>query len=218
MAFHHNLFLFEQLPVEEIEGVRYYTTPQGDRFKSVTTILSEYYDASKKSGMVAWKERIGETQANKITKMAARKGTSIHSMFEKYLLNTENPTKGQMPFNIQLFKDLKPFLDKIEEVNAIEAPLYSYNLKTAGKTDCIGIYEGTRSIIDFKGSVKPKKEEWIENYFVQTAAYATMCEELKNIEVPQIVVMVAVDHDKPQIFIKKTDNYRHLVKRIFQSA
>lgn len=196
-----------------IDGVRHYATPDGKKYKSVTTILGEKTD---KTALLEWRARVGEEEANRISTQAANRGTAIHSICENYLLNELNYPKGVMPTNIDTFKKLRPLIDEnVGTIYGIEYYLYSHELKTAGATDCIAEWNGIPSIIDFKTSRKLKKEEWIENYFLQATCYAMMTEERTNTSIPQIVIMIAVDHEEPQVFVKDKQQYIDKVKQIF---
>ena len=112
-----------------------------------------------------------------------------------------------MPHNIQTFKDIQPILDQnLSKIYSIEAPLYSKHLGVAGRVDCVGVWNGKDSIIDWKTSRKEKKKEWISNYFMQAAAYAIMWEERTGRPIKQLVVAIAGDMG-PQVFIEDRDNW-----------
>lgn len=211
--FNQCFYAFEKLERVVIDGKRYYKLPDGSLAKSVTTAIG---DASDKTALNEWRAKIGEAEAQKISTQAANRGTALHSICEHYLLGMDGYPQGTMPTNIQTFKDIKPFIDKhIDNIYGLEAPLYSFELKAAGTTDCIAEWDGVPSIIDFKTSRKIKKEEWIQNYFIQATTYAMMFEELKQIPVPQIVILIAVDHEEPQVFVKPSSSYRDQVRNIF---
>lgn len=210
--FEHSFYELQDLNAVVIDGNRYYELPDGSKVKSVTTIIGE---ASDKSALEKWKKRVGEAEAQKISTQAANRGTALHAICESYMLNQDTP-KDSMPINVEAFRQLKPLLDKnIGKVFGVESPLYSKTLQTAGRTDCVAEWNGVPSIIDFKTSKKPKKEEWIENYFIQTTTYALMFEERTGLKIPQIVVMIYVDHEDPQIFIKRAKDYYGRVRDIF---
>jgi genome maintenance exonuclease 1 len=211
--FNHVFFPNQTLERVVIDGKRHYVTPTGEKYKSVTTILGEKLD---KTALLEWRKKVGEDMANQISQQAANRGTAIHSICENYLLNEESYPAGSMPANIDTFKKLRPLLDKhVGKIYGIEYFLYSHELKTAGATDCIAEWDGVPSIIDFKTSRKLKKEEWIESYLLQATAYSMMCEERNNIEIPQIVILIAVDHEEPQVFVKPNSIYRKRVSEIF---
>lgn len=211
--FKHSFVEPFSLTQKNIDGKRFYVLPEGIKLKSVTTVLSEKTD---KTALFEWRKRVGDKEANKVSVQAGRRGTSVHGIAERYLLNEENVYKKEMPANIDSFNKIKHIIDKnIDNIYGIELPLFSKTLKAAGKTDLVAYYDNVPSIIDFKTSLKLKKEEWIENYFLQSTAYSMMFESLYKIEVPQIVIMIMVDHEEPQIFIKERKNYVNKVIEIF---
>ena len=210
--FVHNLVHIPPSPRVEIDGIRYYKTPAGT-FKSVTTILGEKLD---KSGLLAWKERVGEEEATKISTQAARRGTSIHNLAEAYLMNDPNWKKGAMPVNLDTFSRIRPILDlNIGSIYGIETPLYSARLKTAGTCDLLAGYRGINSVIDFKTSKRVKKEEDIEGYFLQAAAYSWCAQELTELKFPQIVIIMSVDDDDSLVFVKNAEDYYERMFEIF---
>jgi len=211
--FEHEFFTPFKLERVVIDGKRHYLTPDGNKYKSVTTILDQKTD---KTALYEWRKRVGETEANKISVQAANRGTAIHNICEHYLLNNTNYPAGVMPANVDTFKKLRPIIDEhIGKIYGLEYYLYSHTLKTAGATDCIGEFDGINSIIDFKTSRKPKKEEWIENYFLQATCYAMMAEERLPLVIPQIVIMIAVDHEEPQVFVKPKSEFISKVCELF---
>lgn len=150
-------------------------------------------------------------------RQARVRGTAVHDLCEKYLLTNEVDKKA-MPSNLETFYKIKPHIDEhLSEVSLIEGRCFSYKLLTAGAVDVFGVWKNRHSIVDFKTSFFPKKEENIHSYFVQTAAYAMCVSETYKVPVPpSIVVIVANDeHDQPQIFERETIDYLKDVKRIF---
>jgi genome maintenance exonuclease 1 len=205
-----------ELETETIDGQRYYVLPDGmTKLKSVTTILGEKTD---KTALFEWRKRVGEEEANRISTQAARRGTSIHKISERYVLNEENIYRDQMPINIETFKSIQSTLDeRVDNILGIELPLYSKALGCAGRTDLVAEYDGKLSIIDFKTSRKPKKEEWIENYFLQSTVYSMMFEWTYKFSVPQIAIIIAVDDEKtPQTFVMERSKYVNKVLEIFR--
>lgn len=193
-----------ELTTETINGKRHYVTPGGNKYPSVTTITSQY----NKQSIMEWRKRVGEEEANRISSKAAGRGTRVHTMCENYLNNQEDYLQKQMPDAIVMFKTLQPLLNEyVNNIHALEVPLYSDYLRTAGRVDCIAEFDGAISVIDFKTSSKPKEDKWIQNYYMQCSAYAVMFEERTGIPVSRIVVMIAVDGEKAQIFVKKRNDY-----------
>jgi genome maintenance exonuclease 1 len=185
-------------------GKRYYLTPSGNKYPSVTTVSSIF----AKEGIIEWRKSVGEEEATKITTQAAVRGTAVHKLCEDYINNDANYLTGHMPVNIESFNNIKPLLDKsISNVVMLECPLYSDYLRVAGTVDCIAEWNGRLSIIDFKTSRKVKKRDWIENYFMQEAAYAVMFEERTGKKVSQLVTVIAVDNEDPQVFIEHRDEW-----------
>ena len=197
---------FESLPTENIDGKRYYVTPTGEKYPSVTSVTG----LLSRDGIKKWRKRVGEKTANKISTQAARHGTSAHQLFEDYIRgdNFEEKFKGAMPTTQQAFISLEKELNQIGVVHGLESPLYSHNLQLAGRVDCIAEWNGKLSVIDFKTSAKPKKEEWIQNYFIQETAYAKMFEELTGETIHAIITMIAVSNGSSQLFIEQpSDKY-----------
>jgi len=200
-----DLVELDNLKTKTVEGKRHYNTP-GGLYPSVTTVLSNY----NKEGILEWRKRVGEEEANKVMVQASRRGTAVHEMCENYILNTPEKVTDPVPSNIESFRQIKTFLDQhVGVVKGVETPLYSDYLKVAGRCDCIAEYDGKMSIIDFKTSRKFKKKEWIKSYFMQTAGYAVMFEERTGIPVSQLVILMAVDGDQPLVFVEKRDDHIH---------
>lgn len=193
--------ILEELETSYENNKRYYHIPNGKKYPSITSILSSF----DKPELLKWKKRIGEKEADKITKESTNKGTKVHSLLEQYLKN-EKIIKDSIDVMDNFFK-LKPYINNINNIHYLEAPLYSNYLKVAGRTDCIGEYNGKLSIIDFKTSRKLKKEEWIIDYFLQCTFYCIAYYELTGIKINQMVILIAVEHEYPQIYIKPIKNY-----------
>jgi len=203
--------MFEHVEIElhEMEAVtteegRVYKTPEGIGLPSITTVLS----ILSRDSIEAWKKRVGVEEANKISHRAATRGTAVHEIIEKYLDNKEDYRDGYTPDIIESFIALKPILDgKLGRIFAQEAPLYSNHLGVAGRVDCVAEFDGKLSIIDFKTSRKPKRKNYIQNYFMQEAAYSIMWEERTRMPITQLVTIIAVDQHEPQVFIEHRDNW-----------
>ena len=189
--------------VTSSDGSRKYVTPDGIEYPSVTTVLS----ILSKEFIDKWKRRVGIEEANKISYAASYRGTQVHEIIEKYLDNDVNYTKGYFPNIISSLSSVKPTLDRIGSIYEQECALYSNHLKLAGRVDCVAEFDGKLSIIDFKTSKKLKKKEWISSYFMQCAAYAIMWEERTNIPIVQLVIIIAVDDNTPQVFKEHRDNW-----------
>jgi ATP-dependent exoDNAse (exonuclease V) beta subunit len=193
-----------EIPRKEIDGKRYYVTPSGEQYRSVTTILSQL----TKDHIQKWRDRVGEQEATKISTSASKRGTKLHTMMEDYVGNVEDFALNKIPTTTSLFLDIQPYVDSnLEEVYGIEYPLYSDRLRAAGTSDLICKYAGKPTVLDYKTSSKRKKEEWIENYFIQSTAYSLMVKERYDLDIEQIVIMIAVEGDNPQVFVKDPSDY-----------
>lgn len=187
------------------DGSRVYVNAAGVGYPSATTVLS----VLNKDSINKWRERVGEEEANRISKQATTRGSKIHSLTEAYLKNEEvdfDAVKASL-LDKEMFNKFKSILDPIDNIHCQELALYSDYLRMAGRVDCIAEYNGIRAVIDFKTSNRPKKKEYISSYFMQATAYAIMYEERTGIPVPYIVILIAVDGDEPQVFVEKRDNW-----------
>lgn len=197
--FNHIEINLPKLERETINGVRYYKIPGQNelrKFVSVTSVTSHY----NKEKFVSWRKKVGEEEANRITKASTNRGTAMHSLIENYLLNEPLPESTPLPKF--LFDVAKSELDKIDNIIAIESSLCSEYFKIAGTVDTIADYDGKLSVIDYKSSEKPKPKEWIQNYFVQAAAYAFMLKELTGKEVTQLVIIMACENGEVVTYIE----------------
>ena len=208
MSFTHDLIKLNELSVKTEEGKRLYQTPQGKSYPSVTTVTS----ILSKDAIHAWRQRIGEEKADQITRAATSRGNEVHKLAELYLKNElfSQSTLFDEPKtnNYKMFEALSSVLDnKVGVVRAIEAPLYSDVLRVGGRVDLVAEWDNELAVIDFKTSSKPKKERWIDNYFMQSSAYAFMFEELTKISINKIVIAIALENLGTQIFIKNANDY-----------
>ena len=195
--FNHIDLNLPSLERETIDGVRYYKVPNQEdliRLVSITSVTSHF----NKEIFVKWRKRVGEDEANRITKKATSRGTDMHTLVEHHLKNEDLP-KVQ-PISDFLFKISKSTLDNINNIHALESSLYSKELGIAGTVDCIAEYEGELAIIDFKTSAKPKPEDWIEHYFVQCMAYGCMLYEMTGIMVKKLVIIMACENGECVVY------------------
>jgi ATP-dependent exoDNAse (exonuclease V) beta subunit len=152
-----------------------------------------------------WRKRVGEQEANRISRQASGRGTNVHTLCERYL---NNESLGDiMPDAKEMFFSIKPYLNKINNIHYQEVALWSNQLGLAGRVDCIAEYDGVLSVIDFKTSKRIKNAEDIQDYFWQTTAYAIMYEELVGIPINDLIIIMAVDNEKPLIFKEKTEDH-----------
>lgn len=193
------------LNAESLERGRFYTTPTGEKYPSVTTIMP-----AKQEVLDEWRNRVGVDEAAKITRRAGNRGTKMHSLCEDYLTGklTDMKIKMMMPFDKMLFGQVRKYIDNyIDNVYCMEQALYSHRLKLAGRVDLIAEWKGRLSVLDFKTSIKEKKEDWILNYFVQTTAYSEMFQDLTSKPIDDIVILIATEDQMPQVFEKKKAEY-----------
>jgi genome maintenance exonuclease 1 len=191
MNFNHVDIILPKLERETIDGVRYYKVPDLEellRLVSITSVTSH----KNRQFFAKWRKKVGEEEADKITRQATSRGTDMHTLVEHLLKNEDLPEV--QPLSQFLFKIAKPDLNRINNIHALESSLYSKILGVAGTVDCIAEFDGELAIIDFKTSKKPKPREWIEHYFVQCAAYACMFYELTGIPVKKLVIIMACEN------------------------
>jgi genome maintenance exonuclease 1 len=189
--FTHSDVPFVPIERETIDGVRYYKvfgTEELVKMPSITSVISW----RNRNKFKAWRKKVGETVANNITRKATHRGTDAHTLIEEYLNNSET-FSDVLPLSQFLFKQAKPELNKIDNILCQETSLYSTQLGIAGSVDCIAEFDGELAVIDFKTSAKPKPREWIEDYFVQCAAYACMLYEMKGIMVKKFVIIMTCE-------------------------
>jgi genome maintenance exonuclease 1 len=195
------------LNAETTDSGRVYTTPEGNKYKSITTVLSHY----NKQGIYEWRQAVGEERANEISRKASNRGTKVHKICEDYINNEISELKMQMlmPDLKELFFKIKSDIDEsVGKVYAQEQALYSDKYRIAGRVDLIAEWDGKLSVIDFKTSSKQKDEEYIQNYFMQCTAYALMFAERTGIWIDDIVVVIATEEGPAQIFEKQIHDYR----------
>ena len=204
-TFEHDPIVIDELDVVEENGRRLYVTPSGQKYPSITTVLS----ILNKKSIQQWRERVGEEEANRISTRASSRGTRIHKMCEDYLNNVLHESIDKYGYWDRLmFDSMRIIFDElIGKVRVQEASLYSDFMRVAGRVDCIAEFGGKLSVIDFKTAAKPKEERYIDNYFMQTAGYAVMFEERTGIPISRLVVIIGVEDHGTQVFVKKRDDY-----------
>ena len=199
-----------ELTTQTVNFKRFYETPDGKLYPSITTVLS----TRNKKGLFEWRKRVGDEVANYVARTSAARGTAVHHMCEDYLNNfpTEWPDKWKehekkfLPFC--LFKQLEnKVLQKIDNIRSQECALFSNKYRVAGRVDCIAEYDGKLSIIDFKTSTKERNDEYNENYYIQASAYAEMFEEQTGTPIEQIVILVVTEDGAVQEFVKEKYDY-----------
>ena len=186
---------YTPLSRETIEGKRHYCLPDGKKVPSVTTILDKTKSKESREALANWKKRVGEVKAQEITTEAASRGTRMHSYLETYvMIDDMKPLPGNPfahPSWFMAAEIILKGLSQVDEFWGVEVPVY-YSGLYAGTTDCLGLWKGKPAIIDFKQSNKVKKREWIEDYFLQLAAYALAHDETHGTNIEQGVILMAV--------------------------
>jgi len=199
-----------ELKTETVDGKRIYETPNGDKYISITSLLSNLSKAS----IQKWRERVGEDAARKITTQASRRGTSVHNICESYIKNEYGHLDGKMPNEIDLFSSIQPLLNRIDNIHVVEGSMWSDHLKLAGRTDLIGEFDNRLSVIDYKTSNKKKTWQMCHQYFMQGAFYAVAYEERTGIPVDTIVIIMAVENERPLLFVEKRDDWIEPLKEV----
>ncbi len=205
--FHHLNVNLPELSTKTVNRKRYYVTPQGKEYPSITTVLS----TRNKKGLMEWRKRVGNDVATYISTKSATRGTHVHNMCEDYLNNEDVSETPFLPH--VLFKQLRDKgLHKINNIHAQECALYSDKYEVAGRVDCIAEYDGNLSVIDFKTSSRERKDEWNESYYIQASAYAEMYRERTSIQIDQIVILVVTEDGVVQEFVRDRSVYIPLLK------
>ena len=187
-----------EMSAEMVDGKRMYLTPEGFKFPSVTTVISN--NKAKMAGIAKWRARVGEKAANAKSARATGRGTKYHSIAEDYFNNNLDLKKySKFPLPVLMFHHSRDTLDRINNIYLQEAALYSKHLELAGRVDCIAEFDGVLSIIDFKTAAEPKREKYLYDYFVQETAYACMLQENYGLSVKQLVTIVACENGETQV-------------------
>ena len=178
-----------------IEGKRHYATPDGNAVPSVTTILDKTKSKEKMQALANWKKRVGEEKAQQIVTEAAGRGTRMHKWLEDYVMTGEIGTPGSNPYSAQSHRMAELIIEhglkNANEYWGTEVPLYFPGIY-AGTTDCVGVHKGAPAILDFKQANKPKKVEWISDYFLQLTAYAEAHNEVYGTNINKGVILMCV--------------------------
>ncbi len=199
-----------KLPVtkgKKVDGHRFYEI-NGKAYPSITTVLGA--DPKKKAGLQKWRDSIGEDVANWEMMRAANRGKGTHTLIEEYIKGLTPSVRRVLPLG--LFRLIKPYVDQIDNIHCLETIMYSPKLTIAGQVDCIAEFNGKLSVIDFKTANKERQESWIENYFMQTTAYAQMYEEMFGKPIEQIVILLASEDGSVQTFVKEKKDYMSQLK------
>jgi hypothetical protein len=176
-----------------------YETPTGERYPSVTTVIGALAD---KSGLDVWKARVGEAEAEKIKVRSGKRGTAMHNICERLVLNQDLNLRREMPIPVSMFRQVERVLKaNMDNVRSSEGRLFSHKLKIAGSVDLVADWKGKKAIIDFKTARSARKEEWIESYWLQTTLYSMMLYEQTGIMHPNLTIIIALEDDnEAQVF------------------
>jgi len=203
---------YEPIGRKTIEGKRHYSTPDGSAVPSVTTILDATKPEEKKQALRNWKKRVGEKKAQQIVTEAAGRGTRMHKWLEDYVMTGVMGEPGSNPYSKQSHRMAKLILEhglvNADEYWGTEVPLY-YSGLYAGTTDCVGLHNGTAAIMDFKQTNKPKKTEWIEDYFLQLCAYSHAHNQMFGTEINKGVILMCSKDYQYQEWILEGDAFNH---------
>ena len=212
--YNHKTINLPEIKATTTDGVRLYETPEGNKYPSITTVLS----VKNKKGLFEWRKRVGDDVANYVARKAANRGTSVHHMCEDYINNDFDEEKHKKKFlPYVLFNQLREsVLQKIDNIYAQECGLYSDKYKVAGRVDCIAEYDGKLSIIDFKTSSKERSDDWNESYYIQASAYAEMFEERTEIAINQVVILVVTEDGVVQEFVKNKTEFLPLLSDVIK--
>ena len=197
---------YDDLECDTQKTGRTYVTPGGKRYPSITTVLGH----SKKKYIQEWRKRVGEAEANRISHHACTRGSTVHDMIERYLMNEDNVIgPNTLPHILPSWVAVQPVLDsRLGKISMLETSLYSHHLNVAGKVDCIAEFDGKLSVVDFKTSTRAKSSDEIHSYFMQETAYAIMYEERTGIPITQLITIMMVENDTtPLIFKEHRDNW-----------
>ena len=201
------------LPTKQIEGKRYYVTPEGKHYPSVTTVTG----LLNRVWLKKWKKAVGEEKANKISRKAAVRGTRYHHLQEDFLNNklTEERLKEATPLDLMMFNQTKELTSKLGDIYMLEGSMYSNELEIAGRVDCVAEFAGKVSVIDFKTSTRRKSPSQVKSYFLQETAYATMFEEMYGVPIERIVTIVSVEETgQSQLFVEEPKTWIESFKEL----
>ena len=207
--FNHVGTTLTELTTENIDGKRHYVTPNGS-YISITTLLANL----SKDGIQKWRNRVGATEANRISTKASRQGNAIHALCEKYIKNEEGFLTESMPHLVEMFESILPLLDRVDNVHVTEGAMYSDELGLAGRTDLIAEFDGKLAIIDYKTSRRIKTWSMCHSYFMQGAFYAHAYEERTGIPINNIVIIMAVENEEPLLFRETKDRWINPLREV----
>ena len=205
-------FIQNKLPHLKMNKYHRYTTPSGDIYSSVTTMLKKTQDEESQKGLIKWRENVGEEVAYYIMKNSALIGTQTHTLNEDYL----NSMQLKNNFHLLAYahhQNFIQYLNKIDNIHGTELQLFSDTMKLAGTADCIAEYDGKLSIIDYKTKKSYQRKEWMMDYFIQATTYTRMYHEMTGKKIDQIVILVSSEENTKQEFIVKREDYEKILDK-----
>lgn len=205
-----NPYQYSELKRKSVDGKRLYENPWGDPVPSVTTILDRTKPQEKREALANWRQRVGEQEATRITTEAANVGTIMHNILEHWAKNEEYDPGNNVihqqakKMAAEVIRNIEPHIDEIwgSEVNLCYPGLY------AGTTDLVGVWKGRPTIMDFKQTNKPKKREWIDDYFLQGSAYGMAHNELYKTQIDQIAIFMCSRDGEFQLFEVDSEEFK----------
>ena len=210
---HNNKYRYPKTIREAIEGKRHYNINNKEKLPSVTTILKATEGEEKRESLQRWRDRVGEAEATRIVDESGARGTAMHKILEKYILEegyVDETSVGKQAHNMAI-RVIEQGLCNVPEYYGTECTLYYPGLY-AGQTDLVGVHKGQDAIIDFKQTNKPKRREWIGDYCLQLAAYAMAHNFIYKTEITKgVVMMCSKDNYYQEFVIEGTEfqNYKH---------
>jgi len=211
-------FPYKALQRETLNGSRHYVTPTGEKVPSVTTILDATKSEESKKALSEWRKRVGAEKAQQITTEAAGRGTRMHKWLENYVKTGEMGTPGTNPYSIQSHRMANSIIEQglinCTEFWGTEISLYYPDIY-AGTTDLVGVHGGSPAILDFKQTNKPKKQEWIDDYFIQLAAYANAHNKVWGTDIQKGVILMCSADNIYQEFIIEDKEFDQWTDRWF---
>ena len=215
-TFNHIPWIFKQAVLDTKNHQHHYTTPEGIRYPSITTLLGKTRPTENAKGIKAWRDRMGQEVSQFIFNELGIIGTEAHKLNENYLNNIHTGDDYRLLSHAH-HNNFKPHLDRMDNVHGIEVQLYSDKLKVAGTSDCIAEYDGVLSVIDYKTKRSKQEVGYMLDPFIQTTAYSLMWEELTGNKVEQLIILASSEKNTMQKFVGKRDDYiNKLNERITQ--
>lgn len=197
----------------DAETGRYYVTPEGNHYPSVTTVLGK----GKEHFIEEWRNAVGHESADKTTLRAGTRGTQLHNNVEKYLKNEPVTIDKTRFLDISLLRGIVPLLNRISNVKLLESQLYSDVLKLAGTVDCVADFDEEPTIIDFKTTTKMKEKYEIEDYFIQVSIYSYMVSERYGVHIPKLAILIANEFGPAQLYCENRTNFRGHIKELINN-